>query len=348
MGEKFWAATAPVLLIVLAGCSGSGGQGGGGDDTTPPPVVVDDTTCGIRGVVVDEGIRPIANADVRVIGTTLAMNTDEAGNFAFSKVAPGTYFVQAKHGLYDTQQQSTDCIAGDADPDPVRILLRRVVFSEPYIITLPYDGFISCSAGQETIGYSEECGEGVGVPCIGLPDPIPCGRVGGQSNNEVQFDFFVDNLNVSTVLLEMYWEPTVSSTATGELLTVVSTEWVCDPFCGGNTFTCASGPSPLYGRADLINGSLTPPEGLACGFIRPNDSELTTLGPITAFTWTNPSHCEPMPVGDCQYTPSVVVEQPYQLFMTLSYYLPLPECWSFINGDDDPFRPGAPANPNLC
>ena len=351
MGEKAWAAAALVVVSVFAGCSG--GAGGQESSETPVPTIeVTETTGGIRGVVVDAGIHPIPGATVKVLGLDLTQITDKDGNFAFSKVPPGTYFVEASHPLYSKFQQSTDVVAGVADPVPLRIQLIRLISQDPYMITLPYDGYISCSAGQEDAGYSEECGEGVGVPCIVGP-PVPCGRVGGRDDNHVQYDFYIDSLNVSSIVMEMYWTPSVNAIGTGELLSVVSTEWVCDPFCGGHTFTCGAGASPMYARADVVNQTASGPEGLQCGFISPGSAEMMLNQPITVFTWANPSHCEPVPapppVGPCQHTPTLILDQPYQLFVTLSYFLPLPPCWSFVNDDPDPFRPDAPVtSPDLC
>ena len=73
----------------------------------------------------------------------------------------------------------------------------------------------------------------------------------------VQYDFTVDSIDVKTILVELHWEPTAQTVASGELLTYVSTEWVCDPFCGGTTFVRGGSPSPLILRADVSNATAT-------------------------------------------------------------------------------------------
>jgi hypothetical protein len=299
-----------LLSMVLAGCSG----GGGADPTDDVPTLeVTSTTGGIRGVVVDSSIRPIKEATVEVEGVGKSVTTDETGLFAFSGLDAGNYFVKASHPLYDLQQQNVEVQAGVADPKPVKFLLNRVVLETPYLNTIKFDGFIVCSINVDQVGYSEECGEGVGVPCA--PDPVPpnvtpCGRVGGQGNNAVQMDFTV-GAGAKSIVLEQVWQPT--SEAGRAFFTLVSTEWLCDPFCGGNSLFTMDGESPLLGRADE--------EEMADNEIQP-DSTI-----ITSFTYASLSS---NPAG-------AVLNQPFQNFVTIAYYLPLPEGWSFVNGDPDPF-----------
>lgn len=312
-----------LTALAMAGCSG----GGGGDEIPDqltegaPEIEVTSTTGGIRGVVVDEAVRPIKGATVVVVNTDKTMETDETGLFVFSGLEAGQYFVKASHPLYDLQQQATEVVAGVADPQPLKFLLTRQILAQPYLTTEKFDGYIVCSAGHPEVGYSEECGEGAGVPCV---DPnVPCGRVGGQGNNQVQYDFYLDNLDVKTILVEMVWESTAQTHASGELLTYVSTQWVCDPFCGGNVFANGGGPSPLILRAEAENGTI-------------GGEEFTLEEPFTVFTWANPNVYDPatgtVPVG------SVMLNQPYQAFVTKSYYLPLPAEWSFVGGGDpNPF-----------
>lgn len=316
-------------VVALAGCTDDGG------DPVPdqladgaPELEVTDTTGGIRGVVVDEAIRPIKGATVEVTGTDKTFTTAETGLFAFSGLDAGTYFVKASHPLYDQQQQSIDVVAGVPDPTPMKFLLTRVILANPYLTTEKFDGYIVCSAGHPEVGYSEECGEGAGVPCVAAP--IPCGRVGGQDNNQVQYDFYIDNLNVSTIVIEMSWEPTAQTHASGELLTYVSTEWVCNPFCEGQVFVRGGSGSPMYLRADVVNGTASNTTACNCG-----SADLVVGAPITAFTWANPDVFDPVtgtaPLG------SVLLNQPYQLFVTKSYYLPLPEGYSLVLESPYPF-----------
>jgi Carboxypeptidase regulatory-like domain len=320
MGPKTLLACLLLTAVALGGCSGGGGSadpdaGALADDA--PEIEATSTTGGIRGIVVDDAIRPIKGATVEVLSTDKKAETDETGLFVFSGLEAGTYFVKASQPLYAGAQQSVEVVAGVADPAPVKFLLSRVVLANPYMTTEKFDGYIVCSAGQADVGYSEECGEGVGVPCL---DPsVPCGRQGGQGNNQVQYDFTVENLGLKTIVVELAWEPT--SEAGKELLTYVSTKWVCDPFCGGNTFVNGGGPSPLLLRAEADNGTI-------------GDEKFNTTEPFTVFTWANPYGKDPTGTAD---VPTLVLNQGYQVFVTKSYYLALPEGWSFIAGGTNPF-----------
>jgi hypothetical protein len=57
---------------------------------------------------------------------------------------------------------------------------------------------------------------------------------------------------------------------------------------------------------------------------------------ITVFTWANPDTVDPV-TGDVPLA-TVIQNQPYQVFVTKSYVLPMPEGWSFVNNDPDPFN----------
>jgi hypothetical protein len=244
------------------------------------------------------------------------LTTDAGGLFAISGLQAGAYIVKASHPFYDEVQQTVDVVAGVADPPAVKLLLTRVVFENPYLQTLKYDGFIVCSANI-LVALSEECGEGVGVPeeeCfMGTCAPVPViggQRVGGQGNNQVQFDFTVGP-GLQTLIVEQVWEAT--SEAGQEFYSPIATEWSCDPVCGGNVFSEMEGASPLYAAVDsetLASLNITPDQTL-----------------ISVFTW---SSAQTNPVG-------VVLNQPYQVFVTSFHHLPAPEGWSFVAGSPNPF-----------
>lgn len=309
-----------LTAFALAGCAGGQTPDEQKADELvegAPEIEVTETTGGIRGVVVDDAIRPIKGATVEVVGTDKKVTTDDTGLFVFSGLAAGTYFVKASHPLYDVQQQTTEVEAGVVDPEPVKILLARVIFAEPYAQSLKYDGFIVCS-GNYVVVLSEECGEGVGSPrqtCdVGLPPPcvdnpvFPGERVGGQGNNNVQFDFTV-GMGIRTVVIEQVWEPT--SEAGKAFYSPISTGWSCDPVCGGNGITFLEGESPLYTTLD--NATLEEND------VIPDNTT------ISIFTWASR-----------EFT-GVVLNQAYQIFVTNFYYLPAPEGWSLVNGDPNPY-----------
>ncbi|MEK6975375.1 MAG: carboxypeptidase-like regulatory domain-containing protein [Candidatus Thermoplasmatota archaeon] len=315
---------APVLLavlaLVLAGCSdgGGGGADGAGAGENAPEVQATATTGGIRGVVVDERIVPIKGATVQVSPGNKTIESDPEGLFAISGLEPGDYFVKASHPLYDVAQASTTVVAGESNPKAIKLQLNRVIAANPYKETLQFDGYIACSMDIAGSLFSEECGEGVGVPC-GVP-MFGCQRVGGQANNNVQFDFYPSVDLPKSILVELNWDPTIGAVTTGALWTVVETEFVCDPTCHGKNVmnsddehfgNCATSPS--YIREDEHVQTLN----------------LTATTMISTFTWACGNG------GTVPY--DLELNQQFQEFVTLSYYLPLPEGWSFVNNDPDPF-----------
>ena len=307
-----------VLVLVLAGCTSGGGDdplAGAGDDA--PQVDATDTTGGIRGVVVDERIVPVQGASITINPGNKSISTDQNGLFAVSGLEPGEYFVKATHPLYNEVQQAATVVAGDAEPKPLKLQLTRVILANPYKETFVFDGFIACSQDFSGSLFSEECGEGVGVPGVG--------RVGGQSNNNVQYDFYPSVDNPKSILVELAWEPTVGAATTGALWTIVATDFVCDPTCSGTEVMNYGGNK--YEGDDFGNCATNP------SYIRQDDYvqtlNLTASTMISTFTWACGKG------GSIPY--DIEVNQQFKEFVTLSYYLPLPAGWSVVNGDPDPF-----------
>lgn len=299
-----------VCLAVLAGCS-SKGTGAADPSESVPVLSVDSSTGGIRGVVVDQALKPLKGVTVSVTGQKTPKTTMADGAFTFSGLKAGTYIVRATHPVYDPVQVSVDVVAGVADPKAVKIQLQRVIAQDPFYITAQFNGYIACSVGVPNVGYSEECGAGVGVDCI-VP-VVGCQRVGGQGNNIVQNDFYVDNTGVKAVIAELYWEPSTGGTGSGELYTMMATNFACAPECGyDDKLAEASGKSPLYLRAD--------DKGLEAIQKDPTIR-------ISTFTWASADGT----------TPNVAADQPFQEFTTIFYYATAPEGWSFINNSPNPF-----------
>lgn len=141
-----------VAALALAGCSGSGGAA-----STPEaglsseeidnavrdvPVAASATTGVIRGVVVDQAIRPIAGATVAVAGFGSETVSNDQGAFGFEGLQPGTYFVTASKEGYEPSQTSVDVEAGVADPSAVRIRLAARPFQLAYCNVLHQRGAV--------------------------------------------------------------------------------------------------------------------------------------------------------------------------------------------------------------
>lgn len=134
-----------LALSFLAGCTGSPGPGDG-----LPPADFDDlglqataSTGVIRGIVVDDAIRPIADASILLTPGDKSTATTPAGTFGFDALEPGTYFLRIERAGYNATQTSTEAVAGVAEPPILKVLLTRNPSTVPYIETLQFNGFLS-------------------------------------------------------------------------------------------------------------------------------------------------------------------------------------------------------------
>jgi hypothetical protein len=139
----------PILLTLafLAGC-------------TQPPAAETDPLAGfddldlaatattgiIRGIVVDEAIRPVANASVTLTPGDKGTTTTLGGAFGFEGLEPGTYFLRVERLGYNATQTSTEVVAGVAEPPIVKILLTTNLEDLPYVEVLQFSGFLSFGA----------------------------------------------------------------------------------------------------------------------------------------------------------------------------------------------------------
>jgi hypothetical protein len=105
----------PVLVLagfLLAGCSNAPGEPSDGfddEDFEPLALHADDESGILRGVVIDEAIRPLSNSTVTVLipgAQNRTMVTRDDGIFGFDKLAPGEYFIQASKTGFGTSQAS--------------------------------------------------------------------------------------------------------------------------------------------------------------------------------------------------------------------------------------------------
>jgi hypothetical protein len=316
-----------VAAFVLAGCAANKATESNAD---VGDVDATETTGGIHGIVVDQAIRPLAKVLITVGGPDKKnTTTDDKGTFVINGLKPGTYLLKATKPLYDATQQSVEVVAGVRDPKDVKIQLTQVVFDKPYMETLKFNGFLTCSQDFAGVLVSEECGEGVGSPRTtcdeGLPPPcvdnpvLPGQRIGHQDGNTPQFDFYPSAKRIQSLVVELNWQPTVGVVTTGQLWTVVATNFYCTPTCGGDNVinydkfdNCAKSPS--YLRDDKNVQSLN----------------LTTSTRISTFTWACGGG------GTVPY--DLEFQQKYEEYVTMSYVLPLPDGWSFIKGDKNPFK----------
>jgi len=257
-----------------------------------PGVVLDAGRVALSGVVVDEAIRPLAGAEVNVTDVGVNATTDANGLFLLP-VPPGDHVLEVRRAGFGSVRQAVTVPATGLRG--LNLQLVPGASTLPYSTLLKYDGFIVCSLGASYI-FSEECGEGVGTPV---------GRYGKQSNNAIRADFSPDSPSLKTMVVEMAWQPT--SEAGQQLLVLLNTNWTCEPACGGNAVGNGSvqGPSPLLLRVD---------EADLAGPLR---------SPNPVFTTYTLARNGPTDVN-------VVLQQPFNLFVSMFYYEAAPPGYSFV------------------
>jgi hypothetical protein len=165
--------------LLLAGCASNADP----EEAVPPAdfteleLAATATTGVIRGIVVDDAIRPVTGAKIvlQTEGGPRETESAEDGAFGFDGLPAGTYFVQASKAGYVPAQASTDVLAGVAEPPIVKVLLALDPGTAPFFEAYIWEGFIECSA--RAVLYGVAACEGVGnddiAHDIGLTAGIP-------------------------------------------------------------------------------------------------------------------------------------------------------------------------------
>jgi hypothetical protein len=141
----------PFLAILLAsaglaGCADQAASGDEGPDFSDLGLAASATTGLIRGIAVDQAIRPLADAAVTLTPGDLVTRTTANGTFGFDGLAAGSYFLHVEKFGYTAAQSSAEVVAGEAEPPIVRILLQVVPSLQPYVEALQYNGFMAVGA----------------------------------------------------------------------------------------------------------------------------------------------------------------------------------------------------------
>lgn len=149
-----------VLVVALAGCADAAsdaGQPAASPDlqeaveaAQQAEVQATAKTGVIRGVVVDEALRPLPGVLVEVDALTRNQTTNDQGVFAFQDVAPGSYLITASLAEYGTVKQAVDVVAGVDNPEAVKILLTAIPRATPFIEAHQVKLFVSASVWVES------------------------------------------------------------------------------------------------------------------------------------------------------------------------------------------------------
>lgn len=195
-----WRSVASAAVVLLAGCSGeppSAGERLGAVELDSLDVETTDQLGGIRGVVVDEAIRPVAGAAVTLGADAEPLRTNEGGLFSADRLEPDTYFLEATALGFLPARVVVEVYAGQVAE--VRVLLAADPSPTPFRQTIKFDGHIQASV--PLVSYV------VDILLVDLLDQSHCACA-----------LQVDSGQAETIVFEMVWQPSTPGPAPAEEL----------------------------------------------------------------------------------------------------------------------------------
>ncbi|MFA5944222.1 MAG: carboxypeptidase-like regulatory domain-containing protein, partial [Candidatus Thermoplasmatota archaeon] len=171
---------AGLLLAVLAGCAGR-------EPDSAPPLEATATTGLLRGVVVDEAIRPLLGVRITVPlsdGSVLNATTAEDGAFAFGDLQPGGYLVQARKLGFLDAALAANVTAGEGDPAGLRLQMLADVLNAPFVEALQFSGFIQCSFTAFVARVAACNPSEAAQPLCNTPVPVCTGPVDNLTSDQ--------------------------------------------------------------------------------------------------------------------------------------------------------------------
>lgn len=230
------AALALLALAALAGCFGGDGRAQAEPDGATA------TTGILRGVVVDEAIRPVAGAWVNVTAPGVAYNatTGDDGLFRFVGLAPGNYIVTAAKRYYAPHQSAAVVLAEVQDPEAVRLQLVFEPRLAPFAQVYKYEGMLEC--GTNTFHTCSNVNIATWI--------VVCANTGvcvGNVTSDRSLFFQGVDPGPTFLQAELAWDATLPSGA--ELSFYIGGGNEAELKAGiGATYNVTDGPSPLMLR----------------------------------------------------------------------------------------------------
>lgn len=292
-----------LLTTFLAGCSDGGGQtqddGALVSEEDFEGLDATEDTGVIRGVVVDEAVRPIAGAVISIKSIGQNATSAESGAFGFAGLATGTYFLEVGKTGYKSIQVSADVVAGEAQPAITKVLLVADPEMRPFFELVSFEGYLQCSVRFVVNALAA---------CSVLP----------QSGDD-PFVRLHPTVVPTFAQSEMIWE---STQALGDGLKLQYTD---DSDGGLDNYVVAVGGSPL-----IISANETLMEEKNVG---DEDVGLYIRVFSGSVDGTKPPVCPPS--GPCDGV-SVVVNQSFHIYTVLFYNMLPPEGWTFGEHGEPP------------
>lgn len=239
---------APFLLglVLLSGCAQPPPARPLATDVplTPAEALSDEATCAVRGLLVDDEERPMANGSVSIVGAEMRTTKSALdGAFSFSFVQPSPYRALAEMPGYETLVQSFLCVAGGT----ANLTLQVDPLPQPRMVVMaPQKGRIGCAAG---------------VPGVAGGGSDACDQFNLDANAKSRIRFGIENASVTAAVYEVEWVPGAGAFA-GHVLTMIypgirdGTERnVTTPNSHAPSRRAVTGPSPLH--VEIVSRNLT-------------------------------------------------------------------------------------------
>ncbi len=173
-----WAVAAALAAVILAGCVGGPATLERDDGVAAGHelgLTATKTTGIIRGLVVDEAIRPLDGVEVVVQGPRVASTgTGSDGVFGLDGLPPGTYLVQARKPGYTPAQAQATVQAAVAEPPAIKLQLVADASARPYSTVQAVDGLIECTTNLIVLcGAPNTVEQQLLCPAVGVcPGPL--------------------------------------------------------------------------------------------------------------------------------------------------------------------------------
>lgn len=310
-------ALAALAAALLAGCL-AGPATGDPHDGAPAGhelgLVATRTTGIVRGLVVDESLRPLDGVDIVVEGPRrAATGTDGQGAFGLDGLPPGLYFVHATKAGYTGAQGQADVQAGVSDPPALKMQLILDAGAQPYVTAQSVDGFIQCTSSALVLcGAANTVEQQFLCPGLGVcPGPL--------TNDRFTFTLYYPG-RAALVQSELVWETTQPLSPELALeLQALNSDAACPQV------------DPLAAETGALNAT----QGASPIAVRVHEADLARWeigGPCGIFHSVFAGEASGLPIG-------VTLQQRFTLFShSFHGYLP-PADWTFANAGAPPQPP---------
>ncbi|HJQ93640.1 MAG TPA: carboxypeptidase-like regulatory domain-containing protein [Candidatus Thermoplasmatota archaeon] len=303
---RMMALVAAMLVAALAGCSSETPTGEPGGSTP--------ANGRLRGIAVDDAIRPIEGVRVELDGAANT-TTDAEGAFLFEGVVPGAHVVRAtKAGFADTVAQAV--LGANEEPPLLKLVLVPDLSTLAYAETQAIEGYVECGMYGASFRYAA-CGTG------NVASLIACSTFNVCLGNLTQDRYIVAQSfarQPDFLVAEVVWTPTQ---ALGEQLQVYIGAATPEDLAAASTndYNGTIGPSPLY---VTMNKTMLV------------DSKLGHEAMFLSQTFAAPS-VKPCEFGACGV--GLVVQQRFTYYLTSFFGFEPAKEWRFVA--DGPALPPA-------